>query len=372
MDPAYLDALWQWLATPVALYALLAFALFAATRLQALWGRAGAVLLALAGVALVVLLWLRPGLGEGWLALGGPWPALVTIVVAAGVWSLLDDERRRRLAGGPKTTPFFPARGSSWVGLGNRELVASGLAVVLAGALAFWAGPPLPELEVAVSGSGLDGVDGTEIGAPEIGTPDTDGAGTDDAAVEVPGPVAADGPFFLAPFLFWRSVLGPTAGSALPLLVLVLALALPWLDPEDPEDGGRHRLVMVVAGTVLGLFLVPMLLWWLGVPLAEGRGLARRVWEDWLGRPAPRGLLLRELPGLCLLAVYFLVPTLVLPRWRASRGLLRAYRRRLGGGRFVLAMVSLALLLLPVFLLLSRELLGLGPWLDWGEWGIRL
>ena len=338
------------LATPVGLYALVLLGFVLVTRLRALWGRVGLVLLSIFTLAGGVTLVAFPGWRRVWLSEGLAMPSLVVVAVAFALWSFLDEERRGRETEAPAAAPYFPARELRWAGWRRGELLVFALAVVLAGILAVWAEPPLPALDHGMGGGPVENL--SEDLAP------------------TPAPTG-DWPWFLAPWIFWRGVLGAPMGGALPLLVVGLLFALPWIDPDDPDDGGRHRLVLVILGAGLGLALVPMILFELAVPLAEGRALSSRFWEGWLGRSAPRAWFWRELPGLVLLAIWFLLPTFVLPRWRASRGLLRAYRRRLGKGRFLFAMVALALLVLPVALLLGRELFGLGPWIDPGPWGAR-
>ena len=84
------------------------------------------------------------------------------------------------------------------------------------------------------------------------------------------------------------------------------------------------------------------------MPARVPQSLADRLWGLVTSQP-PRSLWLRELPPTALLVLYFVLPTLLLPRWGPTRAVFGRYQKRLGRRRFVGAMVlTLALGLLPL------------------------
>ncbi len=165
---------------------------------------------------------------------------------------------------------------------------------------------------------------------------------------------------------------------ALPLLFLGLLLALPWLGHEKTaQPGGRS------------LFLFGWLLLWL-LPLAAAAFLrgphwiafgpfeawdatrpppapplafSEVFWSGWLGGILPERWWLRELPGMLLLAGYFLLLPLALQRVGVTRRALESYSESLGAWRFRAALIAVLALLLVPLKMYGRWLLDIGHWI---------
>lgn len=319
----------------VLLYGLLLLVFALIFRARWLWGPVGGGLMLLTLLALVAWavfdpLVRRQLLGPERLPL-----ALFATAVVFTFWRHLLDERTRPLEERFAPRPVEDSVGSPTAGapaVGERVAV---LVVALAGVLALLA-PSRPVVGEAVGG--------------EIGWP-----------------------WYLAAFGLWHELLGPAA-VLLPCGLLALLVVLPWIDPDPPRDAaeprGRRREVTVFAAIWLALYLLPagLALFSAGPPRAA-QPLSMRLW-DWLGPVPPSSPLVREAPGLLLVAGWLLLPLLIFPRWRASRGLARTYRNRLGPWRARFVLLLLLLLALPPLRLLSRELMGVGAWIHLPEWGV--
>lgn len=168
------------------------------------------------------------------------------------------------------------------------------------------------------------------------------------------------------------------AGVLVPLLIIVGLCAIPYLDRNVKGNGYytlRERpfaLTVFLGGFVL-LWLLPMIVgtvlrgpnWAFFGPFepwdanrtstAVNVNLSELVWVRWLGRDVPGGhsaravdCVLREAPGLFLLALYFLVPP-----WLLKRTILKSSYAQMGLARYAIAMFFMAgMLLLPVKMLL--------------------
>jgi len=107
---------------------------------------------------------------------------------------------------------------------------------------------------------------------------------------------------------------------------------------------------------------------WRSAELMVPRSLSDLLWGLVTSQP-PRTPWLRELPPVMLLALYFVLPLVLLPRWGPTKAVFGRYLKRLGRWRFTVAMVfALALGLLPLKMYL-RSLLAVGTFLDLPELG---
>lgn len=172
--------------------------------------------------------------------------------------------------------------------------------------------------------------------------------------------------------------LGPLLAWALiPAAAVTGLVATPRLDTSRPETEGPFRGRRDEA---------PFFLWaWLGLGLAPltvalfGPGpvtplsnvsradvsLAEWFWLDVAGSHEPASWVLREAPGLLILAVVAVVLPIYLPRWTWTHGVFGRHLRRLGRRRYVLLCSLLAVfMLVPVGLLVRA--FGFGPWLRLG------
>ena len=123
------------------------------------------------------------------------------------------------------------------------------------------------------------------------------------------------------------------------------------------------REALTILAFWLALFAIPTVIAVADSLTPSSVPFAEVFWRRWLDRPLPAAPWVRELPGLVGLGMWFAIPIVVLPRWRASRGLVGSYRRRLGNRRYALLLALVLTLALPVFALLAREALGVGPWI---------
>lgn len=174
------------------------------------------------------------------------------------------------------------------------------------------------------------------------------------------------------------------AGVAIPLLIIVGLIAIPYLD-RNPRGNGYYTiserkfayvtfqfgfLVLWIVLMLMGTFFRGPNWSFFGfyetwdvhkVEALNNVQLSERFWTDWLGKPLPvaaagvgglgrfGAILLRESPGLVLLAVYYLLVPGVLTR--ALRPL-RSLRTQLERGRYVVLMFLLLTMgLLPVKML---------------------
>jgi hypothetical protein len=216
------------------------------------------------------------------------------------------------------------------------------------------------------------------------------------AAPADPGapPDPARFPWFFAGFQELRHYLEPWfAGVLLPALFLAALFALPHLDlaATGEEIGSRRGRREEVAAFLFGALLlgaVPMVIavflrgphWQPVDPFAAvaSAGPAASVpvpfselfWCRWLGRNAPPlEPLVRELPGLFLLAGYLVAVPILLPRWKATRGVFGRYRKGLGGLRYYFAVVLGLIFLLVPLKMYGRWLFDLGRWIHFPEFG---
>ncbi len=195
--------------------------------------------------------------------------------------------------------------------------------------------------------------------------------------------------WFLDGFQEMRLYFDPwMATVGLPALFFLALLALPYLDAGIVESDvirDRRRLMTFAAACVL-LVLLPVLI---AVFLRDPQGniygpfelrdparpqpipanpLSEVFWCRGLGMAAPPSAWwLRELPGVALLAGYFVFLPWWLCRWSATRKALERYRQAVGPWRFVVALIlALSLVLVPIKMY-GSWLLGIGQWLSFPE-----
>lgn len=305
---------------------LVAFA--AMSRLRILWGPPGAVLLTVGGIALGVLCWQNPQLHDQLLGADrGPATAFIAAVFVTVWWSLWETHSA-------KPHRRFAPRSVRWNGFSRTDWIL-GFGLVGLAILGAWLLPP-------------------SFARP--GDPSSHHWSL--AAMDAWGPSTR---------IWW-------------ILGFLAAAALPWFDVEEREHSeprGRRREVGLAFFLWTGLYLVPT--WAVAHGLLANHAaptpsisLADRFWVAWLGMATPTSALWRELPGFLVLVAGLILVTVVFPRWRASRGLVRHYVKTLGArGYGLAAMVVLALGLL-VLTLLGRWFFGWGPWLEFPEWGTVL
>ncbi len=184
-------------------------------------------------------------------------------------------------------------------------------------------------------------------------------------------------PWFLAGLQEVATWTAPWVGwILLPTVTLVALLAAPFIDTRDPELNvrfhGRSEEVpfFFFVWWFLGIFPILMATWlrprfWLSPVDPPTASLSRRFWVDWIGLPLPDFWPARELPGLLLLVLLFVVIPWRLPGWKPTQGAFSRHRRRLG--RFYFPTMFLSMVLVWVVLaLLAATLLRVGPWLVWG------
>jgi hypothetical protein len=158
------------------------------------------------------------------------------------------------------------------------------------------------------------------------------------------------------------------AGVLLPGLIIVGLMAIPYID-TNPKGNGyftfRERKVeisiflfgwlvlwsqMIVIGTFLRgpnwNFFGPFEFWDITkVDPLTNVDLSEYFWIKALGIGLPHNWFLRELPGIILIALYFLALPPLLARWKRTRH----YYEKMGAPRFYVGVVLfLVMLLLPI------------------------
>ena len=219
-------------------------------------------------------------------------------------------------------------------------------------------------------------------------------------ALTLPPPLAAPGaaappnparaPWFLAGLQEMRLYFDPWVTSYLiPSLLLAALLALPYLDPgsavpADADAAAARRpgaprifllgwLLLAILPILVAAFLRgphwnvfgPFEAWDAARPAPPpAPPLSEVFWCGWLGREMPPAHWpARELPGILILALYFLVLPRGLHRWGATRGIFGRYHRAVGPRRYYLALIlALALATVPLKMY-GRWILGVGYWL---------
>ncbi len=193
-------------------------------------------------------------------------------------------------------------------------------------------------------------------------------------------------PWFLSGWQEMRLVTRPLWNWLLWPLWIIALLAVPYLEPEVADDDAATSRR---EATGLFLFFVVVLGW---VPLAVGSflrdgqwrllglfgprdstpveavSMAESFWRRGLGVAPPELGLWRELPGCLAIVAYLALLCLVLPRWRASRGLFRRYRKQLGVTRYRLALALLTMLGWVPLKLLLYWLLAIDDWVVLPFW----
>lgn len=176
--------------------------------------------------------------------------------------------------------------------------------------------------------------------------------------------------------------------AAVPALLLAGLLGLPWLAEGETRAARPGRALFLFGWFFLWLWPMatgallrgpgwiargPFEAWEAASPPpAEPRALSELFWIHWLRTFEPSSWWLRELPGILLLAAYFVLLPAGLSRWRATRGVLAGYRELLGPWRFRIAGAwVLAILLLPLKMY-GRWLLDVGPWIRLPELAFEL
>lgn len=332
------------LAWPPVLFTAAAVLFLAALRSPWPWTRTGGVLFAVAaGASTVAAMW-SPALRRLVLAPERLPVAIFLLAATAALWGALHQAHGPAPETEEKVPGFFA----------RSELLAAGFAVVLVAVLAFTVGAPLAEM--------------ADPGRPSE-------------------PFSA--PWFLLGFAEAGAYFEPWVPAfLLPALFFAGLLALPYLDvsPDAPRLGfeERREVVIFVLSAVFLLLLFPMasgaflrgpsgepaalFSTWRSAELLVPRSLSDLFWSLVTTHP-PRSAWLRELPSVTLLALYFVLPLVLFPRWGPTRAVFGRYRNRLGHHRFTAAMVfALALGLLPLKMYL-RSIFAVGTFLDLPELG---
>lgn len=207
------------------------------------------------------------------------------------------------------------------------------------------------------------------------------------------GPVATEPltparlPWFLAGWQEMRWVVRPWLHWLIWPLLFAALWALPYFEPRgdaETEEASRREatrvflffaVVLGAVPTAVAVYLrspqwQPMGLF--GPREVEGPtvSLAEAFWQRGLGMATPEAWWWRELPGVLIIVGYGALLFGVLPRWKASQGVFRRYRRHLGEARYRLALVLFLLLGWVPLKLLGRWLFSIGDWLTlpfgWG------
>lgn len=157
------------------------------------------------------------------------------------------------------------------------------------------------------------------------------------------------------------------AGVLLPTMIILGLCAIPYID-RDPKTSGyysfrRRRfgitvflfgfwimwILLIVTGTFLRgpnwNFFGPFEAWDVHkvVPLLNVN-LSQYIFVKWLGWGLPKFWLIREFPGIFLVALYYSVPPYLL-----SKTLFKRYHERLGAARYTLLVILLLTMLsLPI------------------------
>ncbi|MEM8931126.1 MAG: hypothetical protein AAGE94_08120 [Acidobacteriota bacterium] len=198
-------------------------------------------------------------------------------------------------------------------------------------------------------------------------------------AVVWPAPRIGDAlpaPWFLIGLRELTVVFTPIVAFGLLPLILVLALvAAPWLDTRDPDDVESRRdevPFFLFAWAAVGWAPMVAGVFWRQAPPALAPSLSSRLFVDLLAVPEPSWLLLRELPGLLLIGLLFVVLPRWLATWRASRGVFDRHLRRLGAWRYQVVMAVGVLVAWVPIKVACQVAFGIGPWIALPEWGIVL
>ena len=274
-------------------------------------------------------------------------PVLVLAVAAAAlIWTSI----HRAHAAAPEPTPWSGIAAAEWL-LGCGAILTVGLAALL--------------------------VDLPLERAPDISRP----------------PLGPRAPWFLLAFEeLGRYFDAPAIRLLMPVLVVATLVALPFLDRGGRDGGGfEDRRGMLTLGlfAIVALALLPMLI---GAFLRGPHGLAHGpfavwdpdrprlpptlplsdlVWGRWLDL-APRSIVLRELPGLLFLVLYFVVLPWQLPRWRPTRAVLGRLLSVQGRARYHFGMALVLLMLIVPIKMYGRWLFGVDCLLHLPEWWIHL
>jgi len=161
------------------------------------------------------------------------------------------------------------------------------------------------------------------------------------------------------------------AGVVFPSLIIVGLMAIPYID-TNPKGNGyftfkerRAEITLFLFGFLILWVLLVMLGTFLRGPnwnffgpyeywdlhkllVLNNVNLSEYVWVRWTGWGLPQNMLLRELPGVLLVAFYLFVLPAVL-----ARTLLRRYYEKLGPWRYaVFVMLLLGMIALPLKMIL--------------------
>ena len=196
-------------------------------------------------------------------------------------------------------------------------------------------------------------------------------------------PLSAKAPWFLVGLQELSLYFDPwVAYGALPILFLAGLLGLPFL--ETPTAPSRHGRALFLFGWLF-LWLLPMAVgaflrgpeWrffgpfepWStsGPAIPEAVTLAQAVWTRGFHLLEPERWWLRELPGLLLLAAYFVLLPILLTRFKLTRSLLAGYRDSLGGWRFYCAAAWVLAVAAVPLKMYGRWLWGIGYWVHLPE-----
>lgn len=278
-------------------------------------------------------------------------PVLVLVILSCvvGWWTLHREQIR-------STPPSATGEGGVRGRRARLATIALGLAAVAVAA--YLVPAPLPSLDASSISAG-----GSDVSVADGGRPTERRSTT---------------PWFLAGLELLGIAFLPVEGPSWPLLAMLFAMAAalwlaPHLETRDPETeapfGGRRDEVpfFLFAWTFLGWLPIALAVFLEPLSATEAslalRPLSERFWIDLLGLPLPSWWLPRELPGLLLLLLLFVVAPWKLPTWKPTRGAFARHRRRLGRGRYWLVTMLAAFVVFVPAQLLAALLLGIGPWL---------
>ena len=253
-------------------------------------------------------------------------------------WSLHQSHEEGDPGGGePDGAPPF------WRGFSTADLIAGCVAVLAAGAAALAFGTPAAPILDPARPSDLDRV-----------------------------------PWFLLGLAESAAWLDP---RWLVLLAFAALWALPHLDVASENDAGgfetRRGTVYFVLFAWFLLGLLPMIQAALRPPEAPAvlpapsfPSLSARLWRIF-GLASPALTVVREAPALITGGVWFLLVPWLLGRGGPMRVVVGRFRKRLGPWRFRAAMFLMLLVLLVPLRMIAHQTLGLGPFLDLPEIGLR-
>lgn len=201
-------------------------------------------------------------------------------------------------------------------------------------------------------------------------------------------PALVKAPWFLVGLQEVRHFFDPWfAYGALPALYLAGLLGLPYLEPARRSVDPRVRALFLFAWLFLWLWPIvagavlrgphwtafgPFESWDASRPAApEPPALSASFWIHGLGMLEPARWWIRELPGMLLLGVYFILLPRFLARWSMTRSVLETYRAALGGRVYRVAAVWILAVLLVPLKMYGRWLLGIGYWIHLPELSLR-